>query len=77
VAESLGLSQSLVSHHLRLLRTARVLRPERRGKQVAYAIDDDHVRDMLVNMIAHVAEPQRQHGAHEHDFEAPEGAQLK
>lgn len=52
-----GLSQSLVSHHLRLLRSARLLRAARRGKQVFYVIADDHVRDMLTNMIEHMFEP--------------------
>lgn len=55
VAE-LGLSQSLVSHHLRLLRAARLLRAERHGKQVHYSIADDHVRCVLVDMVAHVGE---------------------
>ena len=52
-----GLSQSLVSHHLRLLRAARLLKAARQGKQVFYAIADDHVRDMLTNMIEHMFEP--------------------
>ena len=60
ICEVLGLSQSLTSHHLRLLRTARIMRATRQGRQVAYTIDDDHVRDVLRNMIAHFVEP------HEH-----------
>ena len=36
IAEGLGLSPSLVSHHLRLLRAARIVRAERQGKQVFY-----------------------------------------
>ncbi|WP_288587931.1 metalloregulator ArsR/SmtB family transcription factor [uncultured Methylobacterium sp.] len=61
IGEALGLSQSLTSHHLRLLRTARILRAIRHGRHVAYAIDDDHVRDVLRNMVAHLTEP------HDHD----------
>lgn len=57
LVERLGLSQSLVSHHLRLLRAARLLRAERHGKQVHYSIADDHVRCVLVDMVAHVHEP--------------------
>ncbi len=53
----LGLSQSLVSHHLRLLRAARLLRAERHGKQIHYSIADDHVRSVLIDMVDHVAEP--------------------
>lgn len=56
-----GLSQSLVSHHLGLLRAARLLKAERRGRQVFYVVDDCHVADMLRGMTEHVAEP------HDHD----------
>lgn len=56
IAERLGLSVSLVSHHLRLLKGARLVRAERQGKQVFYAADDDHVRRMVEDMITHVAE---------------------
>jgi DNA-binding transcriptional ArsR family regulator len=57
VAEALQLSPSLVSHHLRLLRAARLVRSERRGKQVLYVLADDHVRDVIGDMAAHVREP--------------------
>lgn len=56
IAEGLGLSQSLVSHHLRLLRGARLVRGERRAKQVFYALADRHVSDMLADMASHIAE---------------------
>ena len=56
ITARLALSQSLVSHHLRLLRAARLLKAGRRGKQVFYSIPDCHVREMLVNMIEHLAE---------------------
>lgn len=42
IAESLGLSASLVSHHLRLLRAARIVRAARQGKQVFYVAADRH-----------------------------------
>lgn len=57
IAASLGLSQSLVSHHLRLLRAARLLRGERRGKQVFYAAADEHVRCVVIDLANHVLEP--------------------
>jgi ArsR family transcriptional regulator, lead/cadmium/zinc/bismuth-responsive transcriptional repressor len=63
MAERLGISASLVSHHLRLLRAARLLQAERQGRQVFYQITDEHVLRMLRDMVAHVAE--------EHDLEAP------
>lgn len=56
IAAKLGLSQPLVSHHLRLLRAARVLRAERRGKQIFYAAADDHVKRVIDDMADHVCE---------------------
>lgn len=66
----LGMSQSLISHHLRLLRAARLLQARRQGKQVFYAIPDCHVREMLTNMIEHIVEP---HDADEGIKEGVEG----
>jgi ArsR family transcriptional regulator, lead/cadmium/zinc/bismuth-responsive transcriptional repressor len=57
IADALGLSASLVSHHLRLLRAARIVRAERQGKQVFYSAADRHISDMLSDMLEHVAEP--------------------
>ena len=54
MAARLGLS--LVSHHLRLLRAARLLQAERQGRQVFYLVADPHVRSMLTDMVAHVVE---------------------
>lgn len=60
ITARLTLNQSLVSHHLRLLRAARLLKAGRRGKQVFYSIPDCHVREMLTNMIEHLIEPHEQ-----------------
>jgi DNA-binding transcriptional ArsR family regulator len=56
IAEKLGLSVSLVSHHLRLLKGARLVRAERQGKQVFYGADDAHVRRMIEDMVTHIRE---------------------
>lgn len=56
IAEKHGLSQSLVSHHLRLLRAARVLKGVRKGKQIFYEAADDHVRRVISDMVEHVCE---------------------
>ncbi len=56
IAQRTHLSASLVSHHLRLLRSARVLRAKRRGKQVFYIAADEHVRCVITDMVAHVGE---------------------
>lgn len=52
----LGLRQSNVSHQLRLLRTLRLVRAERSGRNVFYALDDDHVRGLLGQGLEHVRE---------------------
>jgi ArsR family transcriptional regulator, lead/cadmium/zinc/bismuth-responsive transcriptional repressor len=62
IAAQTKLSPSLVSHHLRLLRSARVLRAERQGKQVFYVAADQHVRSVITDMVAHVGEPADAHG---------------
>ncbi len=58
IAKRLNLSQSLVSHHLRLLRAARLARGERRGRNVFYIAADAHVRRMISDMRAHAREPE-------------------
>ncbi|MEM7058518.1 MAG: metalloregulator ArsR/SmtB family transcription factor [Pseudomonadota bacterium] len=60
IAERLGSSASLTSHHLRLLRSARMLKSERRGKQVFYSMADACVQSVLKIMIEHLFE-------HNHD----------
>jgi len=56
IAARLDLSPSLVSHHLRLLRGARLVRGQRQAKQVFYRLDDAHVRHMLLDMTSHIVE---------------------
>lgn len=57
IAVSLQLSGSLVSHHLRLLRAARIVKSERQGKQVFYSAADAHISGVLHDMLEHIAEP--------------------
>lgn len=61
LTEEIGVSQSLVSHHLRLLRAARLLRQKRQGRSVLYDLPDCHVATMLTNMMDHVVEPDDAH----------------
>lgn len=56
LAEGLKLSASLVSHHLRLLKAARILTSDRRGRQIFYTAEDDHIRDMVRDMAVHIKE---------------------
>jgi DNA-binding transcriptional ArsR family regulator len=57
IAAALDLSSSLVSHHLRLLRAARIVKAERHGKQVFYAAADAHISTLLSTMFEHIEEP--------------------
>ena len=54
IAECVGLSAALVSHHLRLLKAARFVKAKRRGKQVFYGTLDDRVRCVIQDMVGHV-----------------------
>ena len=57
IAASLDLSSSLVSHHLRLLRAARIVKAERKGKHMFYSAADAHITGVLEDMLEHIAEP--------------------
>lgn len=60
IAARLDLSPSLVSHHLRLLRAARMVKADRHGKQVFYVAADQHVSGVLHDMLEHIAEPHQE-----------------
>ncbi len=65
LAAVLGMTQSAVSHQLRLLRALSLVRARRQGKLVWYALDDDHVRDLLAIGREHVGHRARAGGAAE------------
>jgi ArsR family transcriptional regulator len=52
----LGMRQPAVSHQLRMLRGARLVRGTRDGREVHYAIDDAHVMALLSEGLKHVGE---------------------
>ena len=56
IAERLDLSLSLVSHHLRLLRGARLVKGVRHAKHIFYEIADQHVSQVLQDMATHIVE---------------------
>lgn len=58
IAKAVNASPSLVSHHLRLLRAARLVRGTRHNKQVFYETADEHIAHMLTDMIEHAMEEQ-------------------
>lgn len=56
LAEKTDVSVSAVSHQLRSLRTARLVRSRKKGRHVFYTLDDDHVRDLVSKGLEHVRE---------------------
>jgi ArsR family transcriptional regulator len=56
IAGLLGLSDSAVSHQLRLLRGMRLVRPRRAGRMVFYALDDEHIVRLFEEGLRHVQE---------------------
>lgn len=54
IAEHLEVSQSAVSHQLRILRTLDIVRYRKDGREVFYQLADDHVRDILTRTLEHV-----------------------
>ena len=56
LAARVGISESAVSHQLRLLRTMRLVRARREGRLAFYAVDDHHILELLHQARTHVQE---------------------
>jgi ArsR family transcriptional regulator, lead/cadmium/zinc/bismuth-responsive transcriptional repressor len=56
IASLVGISESAVSHQLRLLRGMRLVRSRRAGRLVYYAVDDHHILELLHQALTHVEE---------------------
>ena len=56
IAELLGMTQSAISHPLRALKNARLVKARREGKTVFYALADDHVKTIINQGLEHVSE---------------------
>jgi DNA-binding transcriptional ArsR family regulator len=56
IASLAGISESAVSHQLRLLRSMRLVRSRRAGRLVYYAVDDHHIVELLYQALTHVEE---------------------
>ena len=56
IADLVGMSESAVSHQLRLLRASRLVRVRRSGRQAFYALDDHHIIGLLHDARRHVQE---------------------
>lgn len=62
LVESLGISQSLTSQHLRVLRTSGLVVGVRRGKEMAYSLADAHVAHIARDALTHGSEPRSRAG---------------
>lgn len=56
IAELLGMTQSAISHQLRVLKQSKLVGARREGKSVFYSLADDHVRSILSQGMSHVTE---------------------
>ncbi len=56
LAELLDMSKSAVSHQLKVLRTAKLVKPHKKGKNVYYSLDDNHVEVIFKKALDHVSE---------------------
>jgi DNA-binding transcriptional ArsR family regulator len=56
LVDALGVPQPLVSQHLRVLRSARLVHAERRGREIAYSLADAHVGHIVADAVSHAAE---------------------
>ena len=56
IAELLGMSQSAISHQLRVLKQSQLVKFRREGKTVFYSLADEHVQTILGQGLEHVEE---------------------
>ena len=56
IAQVLGMTQSSVSHQLRLLKSSKLVKFRREGKNILYSLADDHVKTILQMGLEHVLE---------------------
>jgi DNA-binding transcriptional ArsR family regulator len=57
LVDALGISQSLASQHLRVLRTTGVVTGTRHGKETLYSLADDHIAHIAKDALTHGGEP--------------------
>ncbi len=56
IAEALNMTQSAISHQLRSLKQARLIKSRRDGKNTFYSLDDDHVKRIIEQVLIHIEE---------------------
>ena len=56
LVDALGATQPLISQHLRVLKAAGIVHGERQGREVMYALVDDHLAHIVVDAVVHAEE---------------------
>lgn len=56
IVEKVGMTQTAVSNQLKSLKDVNLVKSERKGKNIIYKINDDHVRDILTLTMTHMEE---------------------
>jgi ArsR family transcriptional regulator len=59
IAELFNMSHSAISHQLRVLRQARLVKPRKSGKIVYYSLDDEHIKILFDTGFAHISEKEQ------------------
>ena len=59
IAKILNMSESAISHQLRVLRNIKLVKHRREGKMVHYSLDDTHIKNLLRDGLEHVEEYER------------------
>lgn len=56
ISEKIGMTQSAISHQLRVLKQARLVKARRVGKNTFYSLDDEHVKRIVEQVMIHITE---------------------
>lgn len=56
IAALLGMTQSAISHQLRVLKQGRIVKHRKEGKVVYYSLDDDHIKHIVDQGLTHISE---------------------
>ena len=59
ISEIVNMSQSAVSHQLRILRQTKIVKTRRQGKEIFYSLDDDHISQIYKMALEHLHEDRR------------------
>ncbi len=51
----LGMTQSAISHQLKILKLNGIIKSERKGKEVYYSLDDSHIETIVKSVIEHTS----------------------